>query len=161
MEKLPRTAESLAKQSKNVDVNKIVAIKINGVVKDLDAPISDENEVEYIMEGDKAALEILRHSAAHLMAHAIKRLYKNAKLAIGPAIEKGFYYDIDLDTQLSDGDLLVIEKEMKRISSNNFKIIRKEMQKDEAIRLFEELVAEQNSPDMNIANSNSEPETPF
>ena len=139
MEKLPRTAESLAKQSKNVDVNKIVAIKINGVVKDLDAPISDENEVEYIMEGDKAALEILRHSAAHLMAHAIKRLYKNAKLAIGPAIEKGFYYDIDLDTQLSDGDLLVIEKEMKRISSNNFKIIRKEMQKDEAIRLFEEL----------------------
>ncbi len=139
MEKLPRTAESLAKQSKNVDVNKIVAIKINGVVKDLDAPISDENEVEYIMEGDKAALEILRRSAAHLMAHAIKRLYKNAKLAIGPAIEKGFYYDIDLDTQLSDGDLLVIEKEMKRISSNNFKIIRKEMQKDEAIRLFEEL----------------------
>lgn len=139
MEKLSRTIKELAEKLKNVDINKIVAVKVNSVIKDVNTFVSDNDVVEYIMEGDETALEILRHSAAHLMAHAVKHLYKDAKLAIGPAIENGFYYDIDLDIQLSDSDLLAIEKEMKKISHNNYDIIRKEMHKDEAIRLFEKL----------------------
>jgi len=114
MEKLTRTIKELADQLKNVDINKIVAVKVNSVIKDVNTFVSDNDVVEYIMEGDETALEILRHSAAHLMAHAVKHLYKDAKLAIGPAIENGFYYDIDLDIQLSDSDLLAIEKEMKK-----------------------------------------------
>jgi len=90
----------------NLDINKIVAVKVNGVVKEVDIPVDDGDKVEYILEDDNDALDILRHSTAHLMAHAIKHLHSNAKLAIGPTVENGFYYDIDFgDHKVTEEDL--------------------------------------------------------
>ena len=134
-----RTARELAVESNSLDISKIVAVKVNGAVKDIDIPVNEGDKVEYILEDDKEALEILRHSTAHLMAHAIKHLYSNAKLAIGPTVENGFYYDIDLDVTLSEADLSAIEKEMRRLYKNNYKIIRKEIPINEAVELFEKL----------------------
>jgi threonyl-tRNA synthetase len=138
-EKMLRTARELAVESNSLDISKIVAVKVNGAVKDIDIPVNEGDKVEYILEDDKEALEILRHSTAHLMAHAVKHLYSNAKLAIGPTVENGFYYDIDLDVTLSEADLSAIEKEMRRLYKNNYKIIRKEIPINEAVELFEKL----------------------
>ena len=84
-------------------------------------------------------LEILRHSTAHLMAQAIKRLYKNAKFGVGPVIEGGFYYDIDMEESLTPEDLPAIEKEMKKIVNENLEIHRIEVSRDEAISRFNEI----------------------
>ena len=84
-------------------------------------------------------LHIIRHTAAHVLAQAIKRLYPNATFAYGPANEKGFYYDVDLgDTKLTDGDLATIEKEMKKITKENLPIKAFTLPRDEAIKLMEE-----------------------
>ncbi len=83
-------------------------------------------------------LQILRHSASHLLAHAVKRLFPEAKLGIGPAIENGFYYDFDYDERFSEDDLILIEKEMERIKSERHEIERIEMPRSEAVRIMEE-----------------------
>ncbi|MQJ50759.1 threonine--tRNA ligase, partial [Escherichia coli] len=82
------------------------------------------------------ALEVLRHSTAHLMAHAIKRLYGNVKFGVGPVIEGGFYYDFDIDQNISSDDFEQIEKTMKQIVNENMKIERKVVSRDEAKELF-------------------------
>jgi threonyl-tRNA synthetase len=135
----PINAIDFAKKLESVDLEKIVAVKINGVAKDLTSLVHDGDNLEYILEDSKEGLDILRHSTSHLLAHAIKHLYKNAKLAIGPSIENGFYYDIDLDITLSEEDLPRIEEEMLRISKCNYPIIRKEILKNEAIDIFNKL----------------------
>jgi threonyl-tRNA synthetase len=84
-------------------------------------------------------LELIRHSTAHLMAQAIKRLYKDVKLGVGPVIENGFYYDIDTSETISNADLPRIEAEMKRIVQENLPIIRKPVAREEAIRVFEQM----------------------
>lgn len=86
--------------------------------------------------GSEEALEVLRHSTAHLMAHAIKRLYGNVKFGVGPVIEGGFYYDFDIDQNISSDDFEQIEKTMKQIVNENMKIERKVVSRDEAKELF-------------------------
>ncbi|MDY6820211.1 MAG: threonine--tRNA ligase [Deferribacterota bacterium] len=120
----------------NINSKSIIAVSINGVYKDLDSDIGDGDKIELISAENEKAIEILRHSAAHLMAQAVKRLFSNAKLVIGPPIENGFYYDIDLDINLSEKDLPLIEKEMDNIVQSDYKIIREELPKEEAIELF-------------------------
>lgn len=93
----------------------IVGAKINGEVKDLKTPINDDAKLEFVKFEDKDGKEVFWHTSTHVMAQAIKRLYPEAKLAIGPAIENGFYYDIDLEHRLSPEDLEKIEAEMKKI----------------------------------------------
>ncbi|NWN96667.1 MAG: threonine--tRNA ligase, partial [Bacillus sp. (in: Bacteria)] len=88
---------------------------------------------------DPESLEILRHSTAHLMAQAIKRLYKNVKLGVGPVIENGFYYDIDLEESITPEDLPKIEKEMKKIVNENLEIVRKVVSREEAIQMYKEI----------------------
>ena len=84
-------------------------------------------------------LNTLNHSCAHLLAHAVKHLYPEAKFWVGPVIEDGFYYDIDLgDISLTDDDLVKIEKEMKKISKDNKLIKRKEISKEEALEMFKD-----------------------
>ena len=78
------------------------------------------------------------HTTSHIMAQAVKRLFPEAKLAIGPSIEKGFYYDFDVETSFSEEDLLKIEEEMKKIEKENFEIERFELPRDEAIKFMEE-----------------------
>ncbi|WP_375089771.1 threonine--tRNA ligase [Peribacillus sp. RS7] len=118
---------------------KSIAGKFNGELYDLKRPIEQDGTIEIVTQDEADALEILRHSTAHLMAQAIKRLYKNAKFGVGPVIEGGFYYDIDLEESLTPDDLPLIEKEMKKIVNENLEISRIEVSRDEAISRFKEI----------------------
>ncbi|SNS66625.1 threonyl-tRNA synthetase [Bacillus sp. OK838] len=118
---------------------KSIAGKFNGELYDLKRPIEQDGTIEIVTQDAADALEILRHSTAHLMAQAIKRLYKNAKFGVGPVIEGGFYYDMDLEESLTPEDLPMIEKEMKKIVNENLEISRIEVSRDEAISRFKEI----------------------
>ncbi|MED4530975.1 threonine--tRNA ligase [Metabacillus fastidiosus] len=120
---------------------KALAGKINGTLIDLRAPIKEDGAIEIVTQDSEEALEIMRHSTAHLMAQAIKRIYKDVdvKLGIGPVIENGFYYDVDMENPISAEDLPVIEKEMKKIVSENLDIVREEVSREEAERRFKEI----------------------
>lgn len=118
---------------------KALAGKINGSLYDLKRPILEDASFEIVTPDSPDALEILRHSSAHLMAQAIKRIYGNVKLGVGPVIENGFYYDIDVEQSLTPEDLPAIEKEMKKIINENLEIVRKEVSRAEAIDLFKEM----------------------
>jgi len=118
-----------------------VAGKIDGKIVDIYTPIDADAAVEIVTLDSKDGLELMRHSTAHLMAQAIKRLYKehNVKLGIGPVIEDGFYYDIDMEHSLNPEDLAKIEKEMERIVNENLPIRRRVVSRDEALRIYTEL----------------------
>ncbi|MBB6669676.1 threonine--tRNA ligase [Cohnella nanjingensis] len=118
-----------------------VAGKINGKVVDLNAPIQDQAAIEIVTLDSADGLEVMRHSTAHLMAQAIKRLYGNAavKLGIGPVIEDGFYYDIDMEQSITPDDLANIEREMEKIVKEDLPIVRRVVSREEAIRIYEEL----------------------
>ena len=118
-----------------------LAGKVNGKVVDLYTPLNEDAQVEIVTYDSAEGLEVLRHSTAHLMAQAIKRLYhdKNVKLGIGPVIEDGFYYDIDMEHSLTPDDLVRIEKEMERIVQENLPIVRHEVSREEAIRIYEDI----------------------
>lgn len=115
---------------------KSIAGKVNNEMYDLKRPIEEDAAIEIITQDSEAALEVLRHSTAHLMAQAVKRLYKGAKFGVGPVIEGGFYYDIDLEESLTPEDLPKIEKEMKKIVNENIEVVRLEVSRDEAIKRF-------------------------
>ena len=100
-----------------------VAGYVNNELYDLNRPILEDSTINIITKKDKAAFDVLNHSAAHLMAQAVKRLYPNALFGVGPNIREGFYYDIDAGEQLKEEDLLKIEKMMKRISQDSLKKI--------------------------------------
>ncbi len=114
----------------------VIAVLVNGEPKDLRYVPSPGDEIVPITFSDPEGKEIFRHSSSHLMAQAIKELYPDAKLAIGPAIEDGFYYDIDLPESLSPEDLKKIEKKMKEIVKRNYPIERIEMSIDEAKEFY-------------------------
>ncbi|GIO86344.1 threonine--tRNA ligase [Paenibacillus faecis] len=118
-----------------------VAGKINGKAVDLNTKLSNGDKVEITTLDSKDGLEIMRHSTAHLMAQAVKRLFggKEVKLGIGPVIEDGFYYDMDLEHPLNPEDLQKIEKEMERIIGENLPITRREVSREEAVAIFTEL----------------------
>nr|WP_239484048.1 threonine--tRNA ligase [Paenibacillus rhizolycopersici] len=118
-----------------------LAGKINGVTVDLNAKLVDGAKVEIITGDSQDGLEVMRHSSAHLMAQAVKRLFgnKEVKLGIGPVIEDGFYYDMDLEHPLNPEDLQKIEKEMERIIGENLPITRREVSREEAVAIFTEL----------------------
>lgn len=118
---------------------KAIAGKWNGELLDLRRPIPGDGSIEIITPDSNEALEILRHSTAHLMAQAVKRLYPNVKLGVGPVIENGFYYDMDLEESLSPEDLSKIEKEMRKIINENIEVVRTEVSRDEAVKLYQEI----------------------
>lgn len=114
-----------------------VACWLNGLLVDLDANIPGEGAaIEPVFIDSKDGLEILRHSAAHVMAQAVKRLFPHAKVAIGPAIEDGFYYDFDVEEPFTPEDLEKIEREMAKIVSEDIKIKRRVLPRNEAAKLF-------------------------
>jgi len=115
-----------------------VAALVNGVAVDLDSRLVENAEVVPIEGDSPRGLEILRHSASHLMAQAVKRLYPGTRLGIGPAIEDGFYYDMDIPAQIGEEDLKAIEKEMRRISKENLPVTREVLSRQEAEGLFRE-----------------------
>ncbi len=118
---------------------KALAAKIDGKLVDLKTPLQEGGAMEIITPDSPDALEILRHSSAHLLAQAVKRLYPDAKLGVGPVIEGGFYYDIDSEQPITSEDLAVIEKEMKKIINENIAITRHDVSRDEAYARFSEI----------------------
>lgn len=121
--------------------NQAIAVKVNGQLKDLSSiySLNGDEEVEIISPKHPEGLEILRHSVAHIMAHAVKMLFPEVQVTIGPAIEDGFYYDFDRDIPFTEEDLQKIEKKMHEIIKSRQPFIRKELSKEEAIDLFKSL----------------------
>jgi threonyl-tRNA synthetase len=120
-------------------LKKAIAGKVNGKVVDLSATVPDQAEVKVLTLDDPEGLEVYRHSTAHLMAQALKRLYPGVKLGIGPVIEDGFYYDIDCPEKITPEDFPKIEAEMQKIVKEDFPIRRKVVSREEAIRIYEEV----------------------
>ncbi len=125
-----------AKKISNSLAKKAVAGVVNDKIVDLNTALHNEDNIKILTESDKEALEILRHSTAHLMAQAVLRLYPETKVTIGPVVENGFYYDFDRDTPFTVEDLEKIEKEMAKISAENIAVTRKEISSSEAIDRF-------------------------
>ena len=117
---------------------KALAGQLNGQLVDLKAPLKQDGTIAIVMPGSDEGLEVLRHSSAHLLAQAVKRLFKGVKLGVGPVIENGFYYDIDSPEPITAEDLLAIEKEMKKIIDENIEIIRHDVSRAEAFEKFKE-----------------------
>ncbi|MEJ5262188.1 MAG: threonine--tRNA ligase, partial [Ignavibacterium sp.] len=113
-----------------------LAIKINGKVRELNVPINEDAEVKILTFDDDEGKEVYWHSSSHLMAHAIQSLHPEAKFGVGPAIENGFYYDFDINTQLSEDDLRKIEEKMMTIAGENHPFERVELPKEKAIEFF-------------------------
>ncbi len=134
------TVLDFVKGFSNSLAKKALAAKIDGETKDLSTVLENDAKVEILTFDDADGRWALRHTASHILAQAVKRLYKadNVKLAIGPAIDDGFYYDIDMDRQLTEADLENIEKEMKKIVKENLKLERSEVSRADALNLFEE-----------------------
>ncbi|GLR70190.1 threonine--tRNA ligase [Agaribacter marinus] len=114
-----------------------IAGKVNGELVDAIDLIEEDANLQIITAKDDAGLEILRHSCAHLVGHAIKQLYPDVKMAIGPVIDNGFYYDVDLDTPLNQEDLDKIEKRMLELAKTNYSVIKKVVSWQEARDTFE------------------------
>lgn len=133
------TAMEIAK-SIGMGLYKAVCIcKINGEYQDLRTPITGDCELEFLtFEDDEEAKRTFRHTASHILAQAVKRLYPEAKLAIGPSIANGFYYDFDVEKSFLPEDLEKIEAEMKKIVKENLPLERFEMTPDEAIKYYED-----------------------
>src|SRR5699024_4807696 len=116
-----------------------LAVKLDGEVMDLRRPLAQGGKIEIITYRDQEGIEIMRHSTAHLLAHAIKRIYKDVSFGVGPVIEEGFYYDMDLEHHITTEDFPKIEKEMKKIVDANIEIERIEVSRAEAIEMFKEI----------------------
>ncbi|MFJ7553490.1 threonine--tRNA ligase [Bacillus thuringiensis] len=133
------TLEEIAGSISSSLKKKAVAGKVNDGLYDLRRNIEENAEVEIITIDSNEGVEIARHSAAHILAQAVKRLYGDINLGVGPVIENGFYYDMDLPSSVNIEDLRKIEKEMKKIINENIKIERVEVSREEAAKLFQEI----------------------
>ena len=116
---------------------KALAVKVDGEVLSLVTPIEQDSEVQVLTFADEDGRRVLRHTASHVLAQAVKRLFPEAKLAIGPAIEDGFYYDFDVEKPFTPEDLAKIEKEMTRIIKKNDRLVRSEKPREEAIAFMQ------------------------
>ena len=113
--------------------------KFNGELVDTKTPLNEDGTIAILTQQDAESLDVMRHSTAHLLAQALKRIYPGIKLGIGPTIENGFYYDVDSDTPITTEDFPAIEKEMKRIVAENLEIVRHDVSRAEAQAKFKEI----------------------
>jgi threonyl-tRNA synthetase len=113
-----------------------VAAEVNGTVLDLGTPLRDGGDFRVLTARDAAALDVLRHSAAHVLATAVRRLRPEAKIGFGPAIEDGFYYDFEVDRPFTPDDLATFEAEMRKVAAEKFPFVREEVDLEEARRRF-------------------------
>ena len=132
------TTEDIAQSISPGLRKKAVAGKFNNQLIDLTRPLEEDGAIEIVTPGSDEALEVLRHSTAHLMAQALKRIYGDVKFGVGPVIEGGFYYDFDMDEKVSSDDFEKIEKTMKQIVNENYKIERKVVSREEAKDFFKD-----------------------
>ncbi|NLZ48028.1 MAG: threonine--tRNA ligase [Clostridiales bacterium] len=135
---LGTTVLSLCKELSNKLAKEALAAKVNGKVVDLTYSLQDGDEVTILTFEDNDGKDVFRHTSAHILAQAVKRLYPNTKLAIGPSIENGFYYDFDSEHKFTLEDLALIEKEMEKIVQEGYDIERFELPREEAIKVMSE-----------------------
>ena len=131
------TIAELAKALGKDSVDQLVAGRIDGQLVDLNTPVERSGSLDFVTLDSEDGLNILRHSTSHVMAYAVKELYKGVKVSIGPAIEKGFYYDFDYEGSFTPDDLSRIEEKMAELIKRDIPFIREEISKAEAIKLFE------------------------
>lgn len=110
--------------------------RVNGKVRDMRSPVNEDAEVEFLTFADDDGKKAYRHSAAHILAQAVKHIRPDVKVAIGPAIDNGFYYDFDFSSPFTQEEVSLVESEMKKIIKANYPIERKEVSKEEALKLF-------------------------
>ena len=140
-EKQFESAVSLADAAKAISNSlgrDAIVAKVNGELTDLRNPIVDGAEVEFFTKEDKEGLFTLRHTASHVMAQAIQHLFPGTKFAIGPAIDDGFYYDLDSAHVFSQEDFAAIEKEMAKIAKENIPLVKKVVSRNEALKFFQD-----------------------
>ncbi len=113
-----------------------LAGQVNGVVVDTSFRMAADSELAIITDKDSAGLDVLRHSSAHLLAHAVKELFPDAQVTIGPVIDDGFFYDFSYQRPFTPEDLVAIEKRMNEIAKRDVKVVREEMPRDEAVKFF-------------------------
>ncbi len=126
-------------REKTAENKELLAVLVDGEECDLNAPVPENSEVTFVDFESPLGAKVYRHTASHVLAHAVKRLYTGAKLGIGPAIENGFYYDFEFEEPISSDDLKAIEKEMKKIVKEKLPIRRREMSREEALEFFREI----------------------
>ena len=115
-----------------------VAGKVNGVLRDACDPITEDAAVQIITPKDPEGVEIIRHSCAHLVGHAVKQMFPNAKMVIGPVIEDGFYYDIAAEKPFTPEDMKAIEERMKQLINQDYDVIKKMLPRAEVIEIFKQ-----------------------
>jgi threonyl-tRNA synthetase len=129
-----QVAESISKRL----AEDALAAEVNDCVIDLAAPINNDSSVKFLTFDDEKGKHVYWHSTSHLMAHAVQSLYPEAKFGVGPAIESGFYYDIDINTNLTEADLARIEQKMQQLSKEDNSFRREELAKDKALEFFKQ-----------------------
>ncbi len=132
------TVEEVAKQISEGLWRNAVCGKVNGALVDLSTTITEDSELQIITLKDKEGLDVYRHTTSHILAQAVKNIFPTSKLAIGPTIENGFYYDIEFKTPITQSDLIKIESEMKDIIKSDFPIERLVYNKKEAVKMFKD-----------------------
>ena len=130
------TVEEVAKSISNSLAKKALAGKFNGELVDFTRPLETDGSLEIVTPDHADGLGVLRHSTAHLMAHALTRLFPEIHFGVGPAIETGFYYDTDMEVRLAEEDLPKVEAEMMNIVKANYPIVRREVSRAEALEIF-------------------------
>ncbi len=116
-----------------------IAARFNDALVDLSRPLAGDGDLLFIDVNSPEGMDVFWHSSAHVMAHAIKNIFPNAKFAFGPPVDEGFYYDVDVERPITPDDLEVIEKEMQAIVAKNQPFVRNEMSVDDALKLFKDL----------------------
>lgn len=132
----PTTVMQIAQSIGSGLAKATVAGKVNGVLRDACDPITEDATVQIITPKDPEGVEIIRHSCAHLVGHAVKQLYPNAKMVIGPVIEDGFYYDIATEKPFTPEDIAAIEERMKQLINQDYDVIKKMLPRAEVIEIF-------------------------
>jgi threonyl-tRNA synthetase len=115
-----------------------LAVEVDGSVRDLSSKIENDSSIKFLTFDDDKGKEVYWHSTSHLMAHAIQEIYPEAKFGVGPAIESGFYYDIDINSQLSEDDLKVVEKKMAQLTQSDSPFVREDLSKNAALDFFKQ-----------------------
>lgn len=131
------TAKAIAESISGRLAEESLAVEVNGRVKDLNTPITYDAVVSFLTFNDDKGKEVYWHSTSHLMAHAVQSIYPEAKFGVGPAIHAGFYYDIDINTGLTEDDLRKIENKMMELSKQDNSFERSELPKEKALEMFQ------------------------
>jgi threonyl-tRNA synthetase len=130
------TGYQIAQSISNRLADDVLAVKFNDAIKDLHRPITEDGSVKFLTFDDVEGKEVYWHSSSHLMAHAVQDIFPEAKFGVGPAIDAGFYYDVDINTQLSEDHLKLIEDKMIALSKSDTRFEREELSQQEAIEFF-------------------------